>query len=179
MTTLLVRQDEAEQLGSTPDTMTLLADVSQTGGHLSTNRGTLGRGRDGATPHFHTSSAEMFFLLDGELEVLNGEDGVTVRTGDMLFVPPHTNHAFGARARRGAAAERARVGGGGGWGRGLPSRPPPRPRAARALPVARPAPRGGGGGGGAPADAGPVRHPLGGQRGLSAEQPTADFQPPA
>jgi hypothetical protein len=89
MTTLLVRHDEAEQLGSTPDTMTLLADVSQTGGHLSTNRGTLGRGRDGATPHFHTSSAEMFFLLDGELEVL-------------LFVPPHTNHAFGATARSGA-----------------------------------------------------------------------------
>ena len=102
MTTLLVRHDEAEQLGSTPDTMTLLADVSQTGGHLSTNRASLGRGRDGATPHFHTSSAEMFFMLDGELEVLNGEDVVTVRTGDMLFVPPHTNHAFGATARSGA-----------------------------------------------------------------------------
>ena len=102
MTTLLVRHDEAEQLGSTPDTMTLLADVSQTGGHLSTNRASLGRGRDGATPHFHTSSAEMFFMLDGELEVLNGEDVVTVRTGDMLFVPPHTTHAFGASERSGA-----------------------------------------------------------------------------
>ncbi|WP_290059723.1 cupin domain-containing protein [Amycolatopsis solani] len=102
MTTLLVRHDEAEQLGSTPDTMTLLADVSQTGGHLSTNRASLGRGRDGATPHFHTSSAEMFFMLDGELEVLNGDDVVTVRTGDMLFVPPHTTHAFGATERSGA-----------------------------------------------------------------------------
>lgn len=102
MTTLLVRHDEAEQLGSTPDTMTLLADVSQTGGHLSTNRASLGRGRDGATPHFHTASAEMFFMLDGELEVLNGEEIVTVRTGDMLFVPPHNHHAFGATERSGA-----------------------------------------------------------------------------
>ncbi|SFW44767.1 cupin domain-containing protein [Amycolatopsis australiensis] len=102
MTTLLVRHDEAEQLGSTPDTMTLLADVSQTGGHLSTNRASLGRGRDGATPHFHTSSAEMFFMLDGELEVLNGDEVVTVSTGDMLFVPPHTTHAFGATSRSGA-----------------------------------------------------------------------------
>ncbi|MFG1642303.1 cupin domain-containing protein [Amycolatopsis sp. NPDC049252] len=102
MTTLLVRHDEAEQLGTTPDTMTLLADVSQTGGHLSTNRACLSRGRDGATPHFHTSSAEMFFMLDGELEVLQGEEVVTVRTGDMLFVPPHTTHAFGATSRSGA-----------------------------------------------------------------------------
>ena len=102
MTTLLVRNDEAEQLGSTPDTMTLLADVSQTGGHLSTNRASLGRGHDGATPHFHTASAEMFFMLDGELEVLTGEEVVTVRTGDMLFVPPHTTHAFGATSRSGA-----------------------------------------------------------------------------
>ena len=102
MTTLLVRHDEAEQLGSTPDTMTLLADVSQTGGHLSTNRASLGRGRDGATPHFHTSSAEMFFMLDGELEILQGEEVVTVRTGDMLLVAPHTTHAFGATSRSAA-----------------------------------------------------------------------------
>ncbi len=102
MTALLVRHDEAEQLGSTPDTMTLLADVSQTDGHLSTNRASLGRGRDGATPHFHTSSAEMFFMLDGELEILQGEEVVTVRTGDMLFVPPHTTHAFGATSRSAA-----------------------------------------------------------------------------
>ncbi len=102
MTTLLVRHDEAEQLGTTPDTMTLLADVSQTDGHLSTNRASLGRGRDGATPHFHTASAEMFFMLDGELEVLQDDEVVTVRTGDMLFVPPHTTHAFGASSRSGA-----------------------------------------------------------------------------
>ncbi|WP_410625195.1 cupin domain-containing protein [Amycolatopsis sp. cmx-8-4] len=102
MTTLLVRHDEAEQLGTTPDTMTLLADVSQTGGHLSTNRASLSRGRDGATPHFHTASAEMFFMLDGELEVLQDDEVVTVRTGDMLFVPPHTTHAFGASSRSGA-----------------------------------------------------------------------------
>ncbi|WP_326956000.1 MULTISPECIES: cupin domain-containing protein [unclassified Amycolatopsis] len=102
MTTLLVRHDEAEQLGTTPDTMTLLADVSRTDGHLSTNRASLGRGRDGATPHFHTASAEMFFMLDGELEVLQDDEVVTVRTGDMLFVPPHTTHAFGASSRSGA-----------------------------------------------------------------------------
>jgi quercetin dioxygenase-like cupin family protein len=100
--TLLVRHDEAEHLGSTPDTMTLLADVPQTGGHLSTIRATLGRGRDGATPHFHTASAEMFFVIDGELQILSDEKVVTAGAGDMLFVPPHTTHAFGATERSGA-----------------------------------------------------------------------------
>jgi mannose-6-phosphate isomerase-like protein (cupin superfamily) len=99
---LLVRNDEAEQLGSTPDTMTLLADVSDTGGHLTTQRASLGRGRDGATPHFHRASAEMFFILDGELQILSDDEIVTTKAGDMLFVPPHTTHAFGATANSGA-----------------------------------------------------------------------------
>ena len=99
---LLVRHDEAETLGTTPDTMTLLADVSDTGGLLSTNRASLARGRDGATPHFHRSSAEMFFILDGELQILTDDEIVTTKAGDMLFVPPHTTHAFGATENSGA-----------------------------------------------------------------------------
>ncbi len=100
--TLLVRHDEAEQLGTTPDTITLLADVSHTGGHLSSQRASLSRGRDGATPHFHRASAEMFFILEGELQILADDEVVTTRAGDMLFVPPHTTHAFGATENSGA-----------------------------------------------------------------------------
>ena len=52
--------------------------------------------------HAHEQTEQVMLMLDGELEVLNGEDVVTVRTGDMLFVPPHTTHAFGASERSGA-----------------------------------------------------------------------------
>ena len=99
---LLIRHDEAEQLGTSPDTMTLYADVPHTGGFLSSNRASLGRGKDGATPHFHQQSAEMFYILDGELQVLTGDEIVTTRAGDMLFVPPQTTHAFGATPNSGA-----------------------------------------------------------------------------
>ena len=99
---VLVRHDEAEELGTSPDRMLLLADVSTTGGFLSSSRTTLGRGHDGATPHYHRTSAEMFYVLDGELQILAGEDVVTAKEGDFLLVPPNTAHAFGATGRSAA-----------------------------------------------------------------------------
>lgn len=76
--------------------MKLLADSSASGGALSTVRVTLGEGADGARPHLHRNSAEMFYLLDGELEVLSGDDVVTAGRGDLVIVPPGRPHAFAA-----------------------------------------------------------------------------------
>ncbi|MFC5747279.1 cupin domain-containing protein [Actinomadura rugatobispora] len=93
---VLVRRDEAEVLGPAPGTLRLLADLPATGGFLTSHRSTLGRGKDGATPHYHRDSAEMFFILDGRLQVLIDDEVVTAREGDLLVVPPHTTHAFAA-----------------------------------------------------------------------------------
>ncbi|RSN36056.1 cupin [Amycolatopsis sp. WAC 01416] len=95
---VLVRAAEAETVGTAPTLVTLLADVSTTGGVMSSARTQLGVGADGAAPHYHTGSSEMFFMLDGKLEVLAGEEIVTVAKGDMLVVPPLTTHAFRAAA---------------------------------------------------------------------------------
>ncbi len=93
---VLVRAAEAETVGAAPTLVTLLADVSTTGGVMSSARTQLGVGADGASPHYHTGSAEMFFMLGGKLEVLVGEEILTVSEGDMLVVPPLTTHAFRA-----------------------------------------------------------------------------------
>jgi quercetin dioxygenase-like cupin family protein len=94
--TVLVRDAEAEVVGQAPTTVKLLADSSAAGGALSTVRVTLSEGADGARPHMHHNSAEMFFLLDGEAEVLSGDDVVTARRGDLVIVPPDRPHAFAA-----------------------------------------------------------------------------------
>ncbi|MFD4195201.1 cupin domain-containing protein [Amycolatopsis thermoflava] len=99
---LLVPRNEAEVLGTGPDTVSLLADVSSTGGFLSATRTTLGEGQDGAPPHYHRTSAETFFVLGGVLQVLLGDEIVPAREGDLLFVPPGTVHAFGAAPGSGA-----------------------------------------------------------------------------
>ncbi|MEU6283664.1 cupin domain-containing protein [Streptomyces sp. NPDC047028] len=94
--TVIVRDADAEVLGGDPTGVKLLADSSASGGALSTVRVTLAEGADGARPHVHHNSAEMFYLLDGAAEVLSGDDVVTAERGDLIIVPPDRPHAFAA-----------------------------------------------------------------------------------
>ena len=73
---MVVRADEAEYLPSIGHI--LLADSSATHGALSSHRVQLGRGADGAVPHQHRGAAELFFVLDGALDVLAGEEVLSV-----------------------------------------------------------------------------------------------------
>ncbi|MEV6766822.1 cupin domain-containing protein [Streptomyces sp. NPDC051105] len=93
---VIVREADAEVMGGDPTRVQLLADSSATGGALSTVRVTLGEGADGAVPHLHRNSAEMFYLLDGAAELLSGDDVVTAERGDLVVVPPGKPHAFAA-----------------------------------------------------------------------------------
>lgn len=91
--TFLIRADQAEKLTADPAAViTLLADLDG----LTGNRSTFLDGSDGAPPHFHTRASELFFVLDGTLQVLLDEDVVTLERGDFLVVPPQVPHAFGA-----------------------------------------------------------------------------------
>jgi mannose-6-phosphate isomerase-like protein (cupin superfamily) len=98
---VLVRGDEAELLGAAPDTMRLLIDGDTTGGSLSAIRTTMRKGMQGAAPHFHRNSAELFFIISGALHVLTGDRVATVHEGDLLMVPPNTDHAFATPADSG------------------------------------------------------------------------------
>lgn len=94
---VLVRAAEAETLDSDPGgVIRLLADSSATGGALNSHRSLFRDGFDGAPPHYHTRSAELFFVLGGSLQVLLGEELVTLREGDFLVVPAGMPHAFAA-----------------------------------------------------------------------------------
>ncbi|ATY12319.1 cupin domain-containing protein [Amycolatopsis sp. AA4] len=96
----LIRAADAEVLSDAPGSLiTLLADSAAT----TTNRATLNPGVFGTPAHFHTRAAEFFYVLDGALQVLVGEDLHTLETGDFLAVPPTVPHAFGPAA--GSAAD--------------------------------------------------------------------------
>lgn len=90
---VIVRSADAEIIGRTPTTIRLLADAGSTGGALSTQRVTL---TDGAKPHHHANSAELFYLLDGTAQLLSGDQVVTAERGDLVIVPPGLAHAFAA-----------------------------------------------------------------------------------
>jgi mannose-6-phosphate isomerase-like protein (cupin superfamily) len=97
----LVRADEAEVLPASG--ITLLADATSTGGVLTSNRSFMAEGSDGAPPHFHSGAAELFFVLDGTLDVLLGQELVTVTANDLLVVPAGLPHAFAPA--KGASAD--------------------------------------------------------------------------
>lgn len=96
MSFLLTRAGDAEVLAVGATRMQLLADHDTTGGALNANRSILQAGADGAAPHFHRESAEMFFVLGGALRALAGDRVVTLEEGDFLLVPRGTTHAFSA-----------------------------------------------------------------------------------
>ncbi|BAW07555.1 cupin domain-containing protein [Nocardia seriolae] len=95
--TAAIRQpQDAEIIGGDPVSVRLLIDSNEAGGSVSTVEVTMARGADGATPHYHTLSDELFYVADGELQVMAGEKIVTVGAGGTIVVPKFMPHAFGA-----------------------------------------------------------------------------------
>jgi quercetin dioxygenase-like cupin family protein len=101
-TPVVVRADDVEHLPEIGHL--LLADASATNGALSAHRIQLTSGADGAKPHRHDHSSELFFIIDGALDLLVGPEIVTANAGEFLVVPPHCDHAFRATADRAADA---------------------------------------------------------------------------
>lgn len=71
----------------------ILAHGDDTGGRFSMMEQLLPQG-SGPPPHKHTWSDETFYLLDGKLTFLTGDEVHTARTGDFVVVPHNTRHAF-------------------------------------------------------------------------------------
>jgi mannose-6-phosphate isomerase-like protein (cupin superfamily) len=93
---VVVRAAEAERVGYPPQMIRLLADSSSTGGRLSAQRVTLSGGADGARPHHHSESAELFYVISGSAQVLAGERVLVAGEGDLAVVPSGLVHAFAA-----------------------------------------------------------------------------------
>jgi quercetin dioxygenase-like cupin family protein len=93
---VVVRAAEAETLATDSISVVLLADDSHTNHALSSVRVTLRGGADGATPHRHDLSSELFYVLDGQVQFLAGDGLLTASAGTLIVVPPGQVHAFAA-----------------------------------------------------------------------------------
>jgi mannose-6-phosphate isomerase-like protein (cupin superfamily) len=96
--TLVVRAEDAELIGWTSVRIRLLADSPDTGGALSVMRTRVEADAEAAKPHTHTKSAELFYVLEGQSEILTGDRILTADEGDLVVVPPNQVHAFGTPA---------------------------------------------------------------------------------
>ena len=75
------------------DLWIVLAEAKDTGGRFSMMEELLPKG-SGPGPHKHTWSDETYYILNGEITFLVGDEIRTGRTGDFILVPRNTRHAF-------------------------------------------------------------------------------------
>jgi mannose-6-phosphate isomerase-like protein (cupin superfamily) len=92
----LIEESDTEKVNAGSAVLSLLADASDTDGAIGADRITIGVGADGALPHHHKASSEIFYVLDGKLEILLHDQVKAVGKGGLVVVPPGTRHAFGA-----------------------------------------------------------------------------------
>ena len=72
----------------------LVATGSQTDGNYGMFRWDMTASSGGATPHFHRTFSEAFYVLDGRIALFDGTVWTEGRPGDFLYVPPRAVHGF-------------------------------------------------------------------------------------
>src|SRR5436190_19602631 len=98
-----MRAAEAEAMSTGQVSARLLLDSSATRDAASVVQVTLAEGADGAVPHRHDKSSELFYVLSGSVQLLAGEDVLSAGEGDLAVVPPGLPHAFAAPPGSGCA----------------------------------------------------------------------------
>jgi mannose-6-phosphate isomerase-like protein (cupin superfamily) len=88
-----VPDGEGESLWVVGDTYTLKATGDTTGGALSLVEASIPAG-SGPPPHIHANEDEAYYVLDGELEVLDGDRTFKAGPGSFVFIPRGTLHRF-------------------------------------------------------------------------------------
>lgn len=75
------------------DTITVKATAAQTGGSTTVLE-ILAVPGGGPPPHVHANEDEAWYVLDGEFEVLQGDETLRLTAGGFAFVPRGTLHRF-------------------------------------------------------------------------------------
>ena len=85
----------AERLLIGTTTATLVAPGTKTEGRFGLYRWDMAaRSKGGASGHFHKTFSESFYVLDGTVELYNGDTWTPASPGDFLYVPPGGVHGF-------------------------------------------------------------------------------------
>ena len=90
----MLRPGEGEVLSGGSGRAELKAVRETTGGAFSMSETTVAPGFPGPPPHVHRAMYDAFYVLDGTLTLLVGDETVEAQAGTFACAPPGTVHTF-------------------------------------------------------------------------------------
>jgi mannose-6-phosphate isomerase-like protein (cupin superfamily) len=91
----LVRTGDIEQLSRTSGSTTrFVAPGSLTNGQFGLYEWLMPAHAGGASPHFHKTFSESFYVMAGTVQLYDGRSWADAQRGEFLYVPPGGIHAF-------------------------------------------------------------------------------------
>lgn len=86
--------DEGLRMSAVGVTITFRATGADTGGRFSLFEMTVPPNFDGPPPHWHKETAEAFFVLDGTVTAISGEERTPISAGGCWHVPTGVVHTY-------------------------------------------------------------------------------------
>ena len=90
---LMQQPSPVQELTVMGDRLLVLKDGADTDGRYAVIHQFVEPG-GGPPPHVHTREDEVFFIVDGEFDILLGDQTVRAHTGDVIDAPRNIRHNF-------------------------------------------------------------------------------------
>jgi quercetin dioxygenase-like cupin family protein len=101
---VVVARDDQPFAGGTRESRVRFVGLgSHTGQDYGLYEYHLPAGAAGARPHYHEGFSESFFILDGRVSVLSGDQRIEASAGDLVYVPRRGIHGFDNASEKEAA----------------------------------------------------------------------------
>jgi quercetin dioxygenase-like cupin family protein len=91
---LILQPGEGESVKIKTSTCTFKATGKDTKGQFGLFEFVMEPGTEGASPHLHKQLTEMFYVVEGEVELLLNQRKVIAPPGTYMLVPENTPHGF-------------------------------------------------------------------------------------
>lgn len=91
-------EGQSVKIGSSNCTFKLTG--KDTHNHFGLFEFTLEAESEGPSPHIHKQMTEIFYVIEGELELVLGEEKITAFPGTLMSVPENTPHGFSNRSKK-------------------------------------------------------------------------------